>query len=697
MNKHSYRIGVDIGGTFTDVVLIGDVGTIHTAKTVSTTDAYERGILETLKSLLQDADLEAAACTEVAHGTTVATNAIIERKGALTALVTTKGFRDVLELRRIRIPTQYDLTWEKPVPLVERHLRVEAVERMSHTGEVLTPLEPDSVREALGSLVRWNVESIAVCLINAYANPIHEQTVRDIIHKEHPGIHVSISSDLLPEMREYERTSTTVINAYVMPVVKNYLSALHSGLKAQGFESPLLMMQSNGGIMTSEVACEKPIHIIESGPAAGVIASYHLAARMRVEDLITMDVGGTTAKASLIEGVQLTFSSEYEVGGGFSRANRLSRGGGYLLRAPTLDIAEIGAGGGSVVWIDKGGALQVGPKSAGANPGPACYGLGGTEPTLTDACLLLGYLDPEGIAGGSVALDTNRAERAMREKVAGPLGMDLTELAYGVLRIAASNMTRAIRSVSTERGKDPRDFQLFAFGGNGGLFAAAVARELELPRIVIPPCSGIFSAFGLLYSDIEHHLTQTFLGLTDVLDPEEVERAWRRIEEGARQLLAREGYRGQKARLSRFAELRYFSQMHELSVPWPQGTSGAETLRRLAASFEDEHERTYGHRGMDGMIELVNLHLVATGVPDTPRFPERFRFPENGDAKMGTRRAYFGPNHGWLPARLLSRGALSEVPAPGPIVMQEFDATLLIPPDYQATRDRWSNVLVESV
>ncbi len=694
MSGQAFRIGVDIGGTFTDIVLIDADGCVHTAKAISTTDAYERGILETLENLLLESHLSPEECAEVAHGTTVATNAIIERKGARTGLITTRGFRDVLELRRIRIPTQYDLGWAKPPPLVERFLRAEVRERMSHTGEVLETLEAESVRSAIAELTRQRVESIAVCLLNSYANPEHERALYDIIRVENPGIDVSVSSDILPEMREYERTSTTVINAFVMPVVKRYLESLEAGLREREFTAPLLMMQSGGGIMTAEVARAQPIHIIESGPAAGVVAAHHLARRIEVGNAITMDIGGTTAKASLIENGETTFCPEYEVGGGFSQSNRLARGGGYLLRTPTLDIAEIGAGGGSIVWIDKGGALQVGPKSAGANPGPACYGLGGVEPTLTDSCLLLGYLAPEGIAGGSVKLDTSAAERALSERVATPLDLDVTALAYGVVQIATSNMTRAIRSVSTERGKDPRDFSLFAFGGNGGLFAASVARELELPQVVIPPSSGIFSAFGLLYSDLEHHFTQTLLGRTDELDPEPVETHWKRLEAEARDLLASEGHPGERCRLRRRGELRYYGQTHELSVPWPESGSAAEALAKASADFEDEHEHTYGHRGGDGLVELVNLHLIATGVPETPRFPESLQFPEILKTKTGERQAYFGEEMGWEAAKLINRSMLDESMKKGPFILQEFDATILVPPDFAIARDAFDNILM---
>ncbi len=693
MSSRRYALGVDIGGTFTDVVFIDEEGRVRIAKGLSTPQALEQGIAHILDRLLVQEGAAAKDCTAFVHGTTVATNAIIERKGARTGLITTRGFRDVLELRRIRIPKLYDLTWQKPVPLVERYLRKEVTERLDFRGEVLTPLDETTVVSAAREFRRWDVESVAVCLLNAYANPAHERAVRDVLMRELPGVAITLSSDVLAEMREYERTSTTVINAYLMPVVRRYVRSLDQALKDRGFSAPLLLMQSNGGAMTGEVGCEQPMHIIESGPAAGVVASHRLARQIGISNAVTLDIGGTTAKASLIEGGALTFCSEYDVGGGFSRGGRLAKGGGYVLRAPTLDISEIGAGGGSIVWIDSGGALHVGPQSAGALPGPICYGQGGTEPTLTDACLALGLLGEEGLAGGSVQLDRPAADAAL-SAVAGPLGLNLTDLAFGVVRIAVSNMTRAIRSVSMERGKDPRDFDLIAFGGNGGLFAAAVARELSLRRVIVPPAAGIFSTFGLLHSDLEHHFTQTLLGIITHVDPAVAELKWRHLEDEAIATLAREGFARERCKLERFGALRYFGQTHELSVPWPSGVTDQAALAAMALRFEDLHERTYGHRGHDDVIELVNLHLVAHGVPDAPRVPEKLEFPVGLVVASEDRRVWFGPEFGWQATRVTSRSALGGDAIKGPLIIREFDTTIAVPPDFMACRDSSSNVVM---
>ncbi|MPZ44587.1 MAG: hydantoinase/oxoprolinase family protein [Betaproteobacteria bacterium] len=693
--ERPYALGIDIGGTFTDVVVIEADGTVHVGKGISRPDAFERGIFAILDPMLEGLGLMSADCSAIVHGTTVATNAIIERKGAVTGLITTSGFRDVLELRRIRIPRLYDLEWQKPEPLVPRYLREEVIERMTHDGRVQTPLDAGSVKQATANLRARGVSSIAVCLLNSYVNSAHEEAVREIVRKEAPELYATVSSDLLREMREYERTSTVVINAYITPVVRRYVASLSEGLVSRGYRTPLMIMQSSGGAMSAEIACDRPIHVIESGPAAGTVAAQHLARSIGERNAVALDIGGTTAKAALIENGAISYSSEYEIGGDFSRSGRMAKGGGYVLRAPTLDISEIGAGGGSIVWLDSGGALHVGPQSAGATPGPACYGLGGSDPTLTDACLLLGYLGAPGLADGAIPLDTNRARTALA-RIAQRLDMDLVDFSHGVYRIAVSNMTRAIRSVSTERGKDPRDYSLVAFGGNGGLFAAAIARELELRRVIIPPAAGIFSAFGALYAEVEHHLTQTVLGLTDAIDVSALEASWGLLERQALATLEREAYSRNRCILERMGELRYHGQLQELSIPWPAGATTRDSLARLSAAFEDAHERTYGHRAHDSMVELVNLRLVARGVQERLRVPERLRFARGRAVPIGERRAYFGSEHGWVNVSICDRSGVGANQRHGPLVIQEFDSTILVPPDFSVRVDDQSNAILLS-
>src|SRR6266540_2610220 len=406
-----FRVGVDIGGTFTDLVFLGEDGQLHTKKVSSSVDNYARAITDGISEVFQETGLRGTDVTEVLHATTVASNAILELQGARTGLITTKGFRDILEIRNLRMPRLYDITWQKPSPLVERYLRVVVDERVNVHGGIERPLDPTDAAQAVEKLLADGVEAIAVCLLNSFANPVHELMLKDIITRRAPELPCCISFEVLPEIKEYERTSTTVINTYVMPIVASYLSTLRQELNHRHVRAPLLLMQSNGGLTTAEAATKMPMHIIESGPAAGVIGAQALARALQLPNIITFDMGGTTAKASLIESGEVTRSLEYQVGGGIMMGSRLLTGAGYMLKVPAIDLAEVGAGGGSIVWIDAGGSLQVGPRSAGALPGPLCYDLGGMEPTITDANVILGYLNPSYLVGGAVRLNAEKSRQ----------------------------------------------------------------------------------------------------------------------------------------------------------------------------------------------------------------------------------------------------------------------------------------------
>jgi N-methylhydantoinase A len=526
----SWRIGVDIGGTFTDIVLLAEDGGIRTKKVSSTVDNYAHAIAAGLVEAFAEAGIAGPAVAEVLHATTVGSNTILELAGAKTGLITTEGFRDVLEIRTLRMPRLYDLTWEKPPPLVERALRLEVPERINARGEVSIPLDEAALERAVDRLLAAGVEAIAVCFLHAYANPVHEQRAKAIIARRAPGRTICISSEILPEIREYERSSTTVINAYVQPIIGRYLETLIGDLRRIEVKAPLLLMQSNGGLTTAEVAAKLPMHIIESGPAAGVVGAQAIARKIGLDRIITFDMGGTTAKASLVEDGQVTRAEEYAVGAGIMIGSRLLSGAGYTLKVPAIDLAEVGAGGGSIVWLDAAGAPQVGPKSAGAVPGPVCYAAGGTEPTVTDASVILGYINPAHLVGGALKLDAERAARVFAEKIARPLGLALERAAYGAHQIVASNMIRAIRAVSSERGRDPRRFSLFAFGGNGGIFAAGMAKTLGIARVIVPPSAGVFSSFGLLYSEVEYHFSRTHRRLLGEVAPEELGAAFAVLE-----------------------------------------------------------------------------------------------------------------------------------------------------------------------
>jgi N-methylhydantoinase A len=693
-----FRVGVDIGGTFTDIVFLDPAGRIHTKKVSSSVDDYARAIVEGLRELFQETGLTGGDVREVLHGTTVASNAILELRGARTGLITTKGFRDVLEIRRLRMPRLYDLTWEKPVPLVERYLRREVTERINARGEIQVPLDESEVERALDTLRREGIDALAVCLINSYANPVHEERIKTIVERRAPGLPVCISADVLPEIKEYERTSTTVINTYVMPVVQRYLTTLGRGLAQIGVKAPLLIMQSNGGLMTAEAAARMPMHIIESGPAAGVVGAQALARQMGLPRVITFDMGGTTAKASIVEDGEVNRASEYSVGGGIMLGSRLLTGAGYLLRVPAIDLAEVGAGGGSIVWIDAGGSLQVGPRSAGASPGPLCYDLGGAEPTITDANVILGYLNPTHLVGGALPLKAARSREGFAEKIARPLGLAVPEAAYGAHLIAASNMIRAIKAVSSERGRDPREYVLFAFGGNGPLFAAGMARQLQTMKIVVPPAPGLFSSFGLLYADVEHHYVRTWRRQTRQLDLAELNAIWRRMEAEAHAQLEAEGFAGPAAGLKRSVDLCYHGQSFELTVPVGAGVLDAAALAWVEEAFGREHERVYGHRaGPDEPVEIVSLRVAAQGISDRPRVPNKVvvdRAAARGGATAARRGVYFGAADGWLDTPILGRADLAK-PVDGPAVIEEYDATCVIPPMATAALDGYGNIVVE--
>ncbi len=693
-----YRVGIDIGGTFSDLVVVTSSG-VRTLKVSSAPDELIPKLVSGLAGLLDEAGLKAADAEAVVHGTTVATNAILEYRGARTALITTRGFRDVLEIRRLRVGRLYDLGWEKPAPLVPRRLRREVEERLDVDGNVVIPLDEGEAAEVVAALLAEGVESIAVSLIHAYANGSHERRIGQLVRERAPGIHLSLSHEVLPESGEYERTSTTVVNAYVGPVIDRYLGHLQAELRGAGVEAPLLMMQSNGGVMRAESARRRPIQVIESGPAAGVVAALQLAQRAGLSNVITVDMGGTTAKASILEGGRAFQMAEYEVGAGITAGSRLFKGGGHLLRVAALDIAEVGAGGGSLVRVDSGGGLRVGPESAGAQPGPACYGLGNDRPTLTDANLVLGYLNQSHLLGGALAIDAEAAAKALQDGAARPLGLDLIETAYGVHQIAVSNMVRVARAVSTERGRDPRRCALVAFGGNGPVHAIEVARQLGIRLVIVPPWPGLFSALGLLCAEARHELVQAHRRRLAEASPEEIFGGLAALERTALATLADEGHAADGVVLERLLDLRYRGQSSELRIPL-DGRTGSAALARAAARFEAEHERTYGHHDAAARIELVNLRLVARVLGDPPDGLAEAGSglqPSVGFKPAGARAAYFGREYGSLETEVIGRADLSRRGRPGPLIVEEYDATTVIPPGWTARLDQWNDVVLESI
>ena len=685
-----YRLGIDVGGTFTDLVLVAPDGAALTRKVLSATDDYATAIVAGTLDLLAAAGASADHLGEVLHGTTVATNAILERRGAPTGLITTEGFRDVLEIGRLRLARLYDLDFERPAPLVPRRWRQTVSERLDHRGEERIPLDIASVHAALDRLLGEGVRSIAVSLIHAYADGAHEQAVAAIVRERAPEVALTLSSELLPEVREFERTSTTVTNAYVLPVMEQYLGRLERDLTELGVTAPVLIMQSNGGVMTAGEGRRRPVHVIESGPAAGVIAAAALARRIGRPNAISVDMGGTTAKASVVEDYQIQRAGEFEIGGSLSQGSRLNKGSGFLLRVPAIDIAEIGAGGGSIARVDSAGQLHIGPRSAGAIPGPVAYANGGTEATLTDANVTLGYLHNERLPSG-LRLDAGLARQAMEDQVAAPLGLSLHAAAYGVYLLGCARMARAVRAVTVERGRDPREFAIVAFGGNGPLFAAEMAAGLGIREVIVPPAPGVFSAVGLLEADLEHHLVRTFMRPLAVTTLAEVEAAFRGMEEQATEVLEGANLDGH-LEMTRHVDLRYVGQSYELTLPVPPSGEAAERIAQLTEAFAAEHERTYGHASRTDPIGLVNLRLTAGLRSPVARTAGRTALVAAGG--HASREAWFGPDHELLSTPVLGRADLDAIPRPGPLLIDEYDATTLVPPGASARLDEHQDIVI---
>ncbi len=690
----SYRLGVDIGGTFTDIVLLGPGGELHSKKVLSTPDDYSLAIETGVLELLTEIDVRAGEITEFVHGTTIATNAIIERRGDKVALLTTQGFRDVLELGRFRSPQLYDFKFRKPEPLVERRLRYGVRERILASGEIDKPLDEAGLERIAQDLEAEDVASVAICFINAYVNPVHEERAAAILARRLPGLAISASSQFLPQIQEYERTSTTVVNAYIRPVVARYVDALALRLKRIGVQAPLMIMQSSGGIIPGALAATHPVFIIESGPAAGVVGAQRLGQKLDLGNLLVLDMGGTTAKATIIVDGAFGVSTETEVGGGASLGHRLIQGAGYVVQVPTIDIAEVGAGGGSMAMVDHAGGVRVGPRSAGAVPGPICYDRGGDVPTVTDANLVLGYLNPHELVGGDLSLNFDKAQLAL-DALAQRLGVPLVDAAYGIHLIANSNMMRALRSVSSERGRDPAQFTLMAIGGNGGVHAVNLAEALRVRRIVVPPAAGLFSALGLLFANVEHHLVSGFYRRLAELTLDDLSNAAAPLIEQAESLLTSEGYAAPAQRaLELSLDVKYVGQSSTLPVAVSRCPPGPGALAELSLRFAELHDRTFGYSSKEP-LQATALKVVGRGLSDAPRLPAELLRANERPIAQGERKAYFGPEHGWVATPLMSRAAVVATPAAGPCIVEEYDCTVVVRPGWRVHRDGWNNLVIE--
>ena len=580
-----FRLGVDIGGTFTDAVLLSEAsGATRIAKVPSTPSDPSRGFLEAVERILGDADIAPDAISYLVHGTTVATNSIIEGKTPRTAFITTEGFRDMLEIGRQVRPTLYDVHFEKPRPLVPRNLCFEVPERLDARGGVLQPLDEARVHEIARTLAGQDVVSVAVCLLHGYLNPVHEQRIGELLRTHNRDLVISLSSDVCPEFREYFRASTTIINACVRPVLARYLADIESRLRGRGMTAELLIMQSSGGVLTFETGAEKPAYMVESGPAAGVIVANWIAGELGHANAISFDMGGTTAKVGLILDGQPKVTKEYEVGAQANPGVGQARASGYPIRTPVIDLVEIGAGGGSIAWVDSGGILRVGPQSAGADPGPICYGQGGEEPTITDANLTLGRLDPGYFLGGEMGLSVDAARDGIARRCAEPMRLDPVACANGIVEIANAAMTNALRVMTVQRGIDPRDLVMVAFGGAGPLHAGRLCEEMNIGLLIVPPSPGTASALGLLVTDLKHEFSRTRIMEEGEEDLDEINRLFVAMEAEGRAVLQREGLGDERISYVRQVEMRYAGQSHELAVDFPAGEATAATLAGCASA-----------------------------------------------------------------------------------------------------------------
>lgn len=673
-----YRLSTDVGGTFTDGVLLDEeTGKITASKVSSTPENPAIGTIEGIERFA----VPLREVSFLSHGTTVVINALIEGKGAKTALVTTRGFRDVLEIGRSNRTEMYDALYSKPQPLVPRYLRLEVGERIDADGAVLEPLDLDEFDGMIELLKREKVESVAVCFLNAYANPRHEVEIGKLLRERLPGAAVSLSHLITRRYYEFERTSTTTQNAYVMPVVRRYLNDLEEDLKGRQFEQVLQIMQSNGGVMAASVARDIPIAMVESGPAGGAIGAAQLAKLSGFENVISYDMGGTTAKTSIITGGLPETTEQYAVEG-------------RPILLPVVDLREIGAGGGSIAWIDEAGAMHVGPQSAGAAPGPACYQRGGTEPTVTDANLELGILDPEYFLGGQMEISKRLGHDAIKT-VADHFDLSVDEAALGIIKIVNTNMSGLLQSMTVKRGYDPREFVMVAFGGAGPIHATAIARELRIPTVIVPPYSGVFSAWGMLMADLRHDLSQTHIAPLDGADVDELAGIFKELESRVARIFEQERIESGRITVSYQVDLRYLGQEHTLAIDAPRPITAAAKAA-LAQRFDETHLRVYGHNAPQERKEIVSLKVIGIGnvrKPVLEKIEAGSGTPPDA-ARLGTRDVYVGNGRSQAFSIFRRDRLLAGNRIPGPAVIEEITATTVVEPNQTCRVDAYGTLII---
>jgi N-methylhydantoinase A len=687
------KLGIDVGGTFTDFVLLDEESSsFQVGKTLTTPQDPSIGVIEGTKRLLERLEVPFSDVGNTVHGTTLVTNTIIERKGARTGLITTQGWRDTLEIGRDIRYDLYDLFIERPEPLVPRYLRKEVRERIDKDGSVLIELDEEGVRTAAEGLKQEGVVAVGVCLFHSYRNPVHEQRIKEILEREYPEFHVTISSGVAPEIREYERTSTTVANAYVQPLMKRYLASLERQLGDLGLSGNLYIMLSSGGITTVSVSEQFPIRLIESGPAGGAIAARFYGGLIGEQDVISFDMGGTTAKMCLINKGEPSHANDFES----ARVRRFKKGSGIVLKVPVIEMIEIGAGGGSVAHIDTMGLLKVGPESAGANPGPASYGQGGTEPTVTDADLVLGYLNEGYFLGGEMTLDRGAAERAIMDRVAKPLGMDLLQAAEGIFDVVNENMSSATRIYSAEKGYDPRTYSLLAFGGAGPVHAYALARLLKLRRVVCPLAAGTTSALGFLVAPMSLDFVRSYVSRLNNLDWQHLDSLFRDMEDTGRKMLSEAGVPEGEMRFVRSAEMRYVGQGYEIPVRIPAGKMDEGRLEEIRGNFYAAYEKLYDRYLTDVPIEALTWRVVASGpTPQVDLRVQNGKVQQSGAVK-GEREAYFSEAKGFLKCKVYDRYSLPPgTEFSGPAIVEEKESTTIVGPSARARIDEYLNLIMD--
>lgn len=688
-----FRIGVDVGGTFTDALLLDDSsGASYVAKTLTTPDDPTRGVVRAVATLLEAAGIPASLLRGIIHGTTLITNAIIQRSGAPTALLTTRGFRDVLDIAREHRYDMYDLLLEAPRPLVAREHRYEVDERLFADGSVYRPLDLEHVDAAADEITRQGIRAVAIVFLHSFRNSVHEKQAAARLSARSPNLRVSLSSEVAGEIREYERTSTTVANAYVQEILDSYLGKLVDELGDLGFDGEPLLMLSNGGVATVDVARRFPVRMIESGPAAGALAAGHAGLASNRPNLLSFDMGGTTAKACLIEGGRPFITNEFEV----DRVQRFMAGSGLPIRAPSLDMIEVGAGGGSIARIDQFGLIKVGPDSAGADPGPVCYQLGGTHPTVTDADLVLGYLDPDFFLGGHMRLDRAAAETAIREQIGEPLGLSLPAAAWAIHQTVDESMASAARMHAVERGKDVRRYPLFALGGAGPVHAFHVARILKLGQVIVPFAAGVGSTLGFLVAPLAFDFVRGAAGLLDDLDWHEIDRLYAEMEAEGRQLLAAAGVRPGGVTLSRTCDLRLAGQAHQIAVPVPLGALSSASAVTIRNAFDETYLSLFKRAAPGVPVEALNWRLNVAGPRPAVRPLHHSGAAEARAAIKGQREIYLPELGDFALAPVYDRYLLAGgARFSGPAVVEERESTVIIGIGGRASVDAWSNLVID--